>query len=372
MNAERLYELAKLLVEQDSQLGIQPLAEQLKQALEALQNSPNDPATQQNASRALDAVDAVVSEFLHSMTPARADAIRAIRGEKWFSSEFVREIRTTLSENPATPAVATAKAQKLVQERKRYLSLLGTLAESLGNVGLEPDDLNESPELGFTIPRNLFDNTLPGLQQELLEISRIIDFFSEATVGKKTDIEVRQISTSDPTFFVSVVMPVAVAIGMSITWLLNTWKQALEIRELVSSAKSKGFSDDELKVFTDRIEKTINEAIDQRVDELIKPNKNQPRDNELRNGLRYAHRALLARIERGLTVEIRFLPPPQQDEVIDEAELNGHDNQDRADRLALAEFAAAMEYPEPSEKPILQIPSRVEKRKGDRTAPDQG
>jgi len=373
MNAERLNELVIFLISQDREWKIQQQTEAVGSALDSLQNNPSDPGTQQNASRALDTLDAALDSFLASVTPARSEAIREIGGSRWFSKELGRQIREGLLANPAMPAVATEMAQKAASERSSYLETMGALSRSLSALGIEAYKTSEDrPEIGFTLPRSLFDNNLPGLQHELSEISRVLDIFSEASVGEKTDVEVREISTSDPTFFFAVVAPVAVAFAGSITWLLNTWKQALEIRNLVKQAKDTGFKDEDLKVFKDKIGQTIDEAIDERVGELVPADRSGPRDNELRNGLRYAHRALLARIERGMTVEIRFLPPPENEDEYDEGDIEG--TKVREDReaayTALASYVDQMDFPAPTEKPILQIPKQPSSKANKK--PDDG
>ena len=63
-----------------------------------------------------------------------------------------------------------------------------------------------------------------------------------------------------------------------------------------------------VKSFDDHIAKVVDEAIDKRTQELMEQ-KTAPRDNELDDGLRWAMRYMMSRIERGMKVEIRLLPP---------------------------------------------------------------
>ena len=154
------------------------------------------------------------------------------------------------------------------------------------------------------------------------------------------------------------VIPVAVAVAGSITWLLNTWKQALEIKDLRLKAKNAGFEEDELKIFEDKVDKLVAESIDERIEQIVGERKDA-RANELRNGLSYAHRALLARIERGMTVEVRFLPP----QVADSEEEQPGETEVQETYTALAAYAQAMEFPEITEEPILKLPRYEELKK---------
>jgi len=352
LNAERVNELVSYLLAQDRRLKIQDRVIAVRDALQSLQNNPSDPSSQQLAAEALGELDVAMLTFDREVTPARAEAVREIRGRRWFSQDLAESFRQALNDNAATPAVAAELVRAEADERNTYLERLRSTTAALTGLGLEPAEPEEgNPELGFTIPRELFGNQLSGLSKELGEISRILDIFSEATTNEKQPVEVKQISTSDPVFFFQVVTPVAVAVAGSITWLLNTWKQALEIKDLRTKAKVAGFDDDELKVFEDKVDRLVTQSINQRVDEIV-GERRDARANELRNGLSYAHRALLARIERGMTVEVRFLPPQGDEE---EADQPG-EAEARAAYATLAAYAQKMEFPEITEEPILKLP----------------
>jgi hypothetical protein len=98
-----------------------------------------------------------------------------------------------------------------------------------------------------------------------------------------------------------------------VKWALDTWKQVEEIRKLRAEAQRIGaFSEKEIKdTFDGKIEESVKAAIDKQVNELLPPSeKDTPRHHELRNDLGWALDSILTRVERGMTVEIRFLPPP--------------------------------------------------------------
>lgn len=108
----------------------------------------------------------------------------------------------------------------------------------------------------------------------------------------------------------------------------------------------------------------VETSIQTRVDEIL-AGRADGRANELRNGLRYAHRALLARIERGMTVEVRFLPLKPQGAGEDGAP---EDAAAREANATLAAYAKQMEFPEVTDEPIIQLP-RYEEPKPPRRPP---
>jgi hypothetical protein len=73
------------------------------------------------------------------------------------------------------------------------------------------------------------------------------------------------------------------------------------------------------------------------------------RKNEVHTFLEKSLEALLARIERGMTVEIRLLPPPKE-EGNEGAEVTAVAFQH------LAEIQKQLAFPAPSGEPVLQIP----------------
>jgi hypothetical protein len=175
--------------------------------------------------------------------------------------------------------------------------------------------------------------------------------FSEATIKSAQPIEVRQISTSDPLFFFGL-DPVTVAtVGTVFTWALSQWKKVEEIRKLRSETKKNtAFDEDDIKQFFDtKIEKTIKSAIDEKVAELIGDGKTTGRTHEQRTDLEWALRSILARIERGMIVEVRFLPAPGQ-----EGDTRAQEKEQAF--ATLKEVAPALVFPAIDQSPVLELP----------------
>jgi len=140
-----------------------------------------------------------------------------------------------------------------------------------------------------------------------------------------------------------------------VTWALDTWERAERIRKLRTEARSLEPSDDDIeKFFGSKIDQMVKEAIEEKTTELIGTDKPTGRKAELRNDLDWALESLLARIERGMTVEIRFLPPPAP------AEDEPDDPKTQKLREAfdiIKETAPKLSFPPPDPNPVLQLPS---------------
>ncbi len=167
-------------------------------------------------------------------------------------------------------------------------------------------------EIGFLIPRELFEDEFDQFIKQLAVINRIIREFSEAATGSAQEIKVRQISSSDPLLFLGL-DPITIGmIGATITWALDVWKRVSEIRGLrVTASKIPTFKEPDLKFFDDKIKTTVAAEIETKAKELqgLAKDKDARTSGERRTHITWVLKTLLALVERGLKVEIRSLPP---------------------------------------------------------------
>ncbi|HEY1382488.1 MAG TPA: hypothetical protein VGF43_02680, partial [Dongiaceae bacterium] len=252
--------------------------------------------------------------------------------------------------------------------RNAYLQNLRTANDTLGAIGIEAEQLEEgTAEIGFQIPRDLFHNNLEGLIKELTAIKRIIRAFSELTVRTPQPIEVRQISTSDPLFFFGLDPATIVTLGAAVTWALATWQKVENIRKTrAETQKIKSFTEEEIEsFFGSKIKQTIAQEIEQRTTELVGGHDGKAgRKEEQRTYLRWALESVLARIERGMTVEIRFLPPPKPTEQV--ADSTDDESSGKEETFArLQEIRPQLVFPTPEENPVLKLPPTEPKPKNE-------
>ena len=170
------------------------------------------------------------------------------------------------------------------------------------------------------IPRKIFENTVAGLAGEFRQIDRVVGFFSEAVLGKREPAILAQISTTDPSILVSAAPKVILAIAATIKFMVGVWKQVEHIRKVREETRGLNIANDHaLKSFDDHLKKVVDEAIEKQVQTII-PNGKAGREKELENGLRWSIEHLMSRVERGMTIEIKLLPPTEAVQEASEAE----------------------------------------------------
>lgn len=359
MNSSRLRFFVQFLLKEEERLALQNKLNEFHTALQNLVNAPQDPNHQTQVAQSLTNIDAAFSKLVGSLTPAQLSAIGELGATNFFSKTLVSQIRALMAENPMTPTVARDGVAALIRARESYITSLKSTDASLKSLGVKIDEITaDNAEIGFLLPRDLFSNRLDLLVKELRDIELIIRQFSEVVIGSVEEITVRQISTSDPIFFFGISPYTIGAIGASITWMLTTWKQALEIKKKYLELKQLGIDDDILGKIESTVKKKVDQSIKERSAELIKEyNGDGGRKSELEAGLKWAMQALMARVERGMMVEVRFLPPPKPKEGSLPPEQEAEYQSKAAQFEQLAIIAKDLEFPAIAGDPILQIPS---------------
>lgn len=231
MNASRLREILDLLLEREGRYRVQESFRELNQRLAELISQPQNAGFQSQFSEALEKLRVASASLRGSIEPAQIPLLQEIGADKYFVHDFPADISASIRDNPISPAVTQQKLTQLFGERENYIQRIEQLRDNLRAINIEASSLQQGDaEIGFLLPRGLFNNRLDQLIKELRDINRIIRSFSEATIGTVEGVEVRQISTSDPLFFFSLHPQTIAAIGLAVTWALNTWKQVEEIR----------------------------------------------------------------------------------------------------------------------------------------------
>lgn len=192
-----------------------------------------------------------------------------------------------------------------------FVSRLSEVQRALGAFNVAGEDIGFEVQAGFLIPRAIFENTLPGLAGELQTLTKIINVFSEVATGSVEPIEVRQISTTDPLVYVAMIPAVAVTLGKAVDWLLETAKKTLELKQLYVQTKSLGMPDHVIEGMKGHITETVRAAIREHASLVAQayPGSDEGRRHELENGLTLQMTALFAKIEQGMTVELRLGAP---------------------------------------------------------------
>jgi hypothetical protein len=355
MNTSRLREILDLLLAKEKQYGIQRKLNDLNSHLTNLAANPQQTDLQTQYASSFEALRKAMNDMAASFQPAQVRLLKEIGAEEYFSADIAADISRWIQENPISPAVTQQKVAELVTKRNSFLEDITQVRDRLKKLGVEPATLPPGEtEIGFLIPRDLFHNRLDELIKELSVLNRVIRIFAEISTGSTPPIEVRQISTTDPLFFFGIDPVTAAAIGMVVAWALSQWKKVEEIRKLRSDTKrNTSFTDAEVKNFFDtKIESTIEAAVAEKITELLGEEKKAPgRANERYKALEWALESVLARVERGMTVEIRFVPPPAQG-----ADEKGVVQPEPKEFAVLKETIPQLVFPPMDKVPVLELP----------------
>jgi len=357
MNAERLRELSEFLERENTRLEIQRRLEALRNALQQLGSSPGDSDSQNAVVQSRNQFEDSIVNFVVSLTPALRASIGEIKGTPYFTEALASNVREAIDSNAMTPAVAHQRVGAIFDGRREYLDNLERANASLAALGIRtPETYDGEAEVGFLLPRGLFDNQLDNFSKELSQIDRIARTYSELVTGSVTPPTLRQISSTDPLIFVGVQIGVVIAIARSITWMLETWKKALEIKSLYGDAKALNLPEQLLKGFEDSIKKHVDESIEHHTNQLMAQyTVAEDRQNEMRTALRFGMRYLIERIERGMQVEVRYLRDGKQ-----EGAKDGPPGGPTEEQLVqLREIAKDLSFPAVTGEPLLKLAATI-------------
>lgn len=352
MNTERLLQLADLLVQANTAHNIQGVLDDLRNQLDQLAANPGQPAYHTSVFNALNALTDNVRAFEEKLTPADLEAIGEMSALPYFSSSLPLGIQSLMASAGVVPGVVRDRVVQLQAERVEFLSRLEELRRSLRALGVAGLPQPPGVEAGFHIPRALFNNTLDGLGKEFEQITKIIAVFAELATGSVEPLEVRQISTTDPLVIVGLVTPAAIAFSKAVDWVLETINKVLELKELYNKNKSAGVPDVVLEGMKGHIADTVEKALADHGKALVEsyPIEDQARKNELDNHVSWAMSQLFAKVEQGMTVELRLLPPPPTEgETPQDAEVRAQTYAD------LAAIAKRLDFPKLSGEPLLAL-----------------
>ena len=348
--------MAELLLDADRRSRVQQQLNEVNSAITNLASQPTNADFQTGFAKSLSMLHQAMSGMIESFDPAQKALIHEMDGDKFFISDISKEIAGWNSENSMTPAVTQQNIASFINERQAYIAEITQLQKSMLKLGVSKSSLKEGQaEIGILLPRDLFQNHLDQLIKELGVINLIIRAFSEVTLGTSEPVEIRQISTSDPLFVFGFNFVTIAAIGGAIAWALDTWKSVEEIRKVRSeTAKLPDFTEQEIEtIFGGKIKETIDNAIEHKVVEILGADGgNQGRKQEQKTYLNWALNSILARVERGMTVEIRFLPPPVP------SEIEKNENHALAEAYkSIQEIVPKLVFPKIAGSPVLKLPS---------------
>lgn len=358
MNVARLLETLELLLDAESEFLIHKKLAAVQRELNNIVSAPQETTHQTNFSEALSELGSALGRMRLLFRPAQDELFEEIGAKDYFVRDLAGGIEERVRENPITPAVAQTHVNELIASRASYVTQITQLRDNLHAVGVKSTALSEGEaEIGFQLPRKLFNNEFEQMVAELNRLRHVINEFSQIDTGRSEEIEVRQISTSDPILFFGMEPTTIALIGGAITWALNTLKQIEEIRLLrAQTKKTMGNPKAILKEYDKAIKSAIDGAVKSKCTELDKiadDNGHTRTPAERKAHIERAVRSILALVDNGVTVDIRVeLPDPDE---IEEDDTPEGDAEQRAVFGELNDLAKAIKFERSDREPVVPL-----------------
>ena len=360
MNLGEAIDVINAALELDRAHGVQNKIQEVLNAISNMASNPQDSNFQTELAANLKGAGTSIKSAAAELSPAEHERLRKLGALNYFDPSLLDQIVNWINSNPSTPAVARDSIQEMVNERSSVLEAFASTKKLAMRLGWAADiDHDKIAEIGFTIPLAIFENRFDNFIKELEFLKRFVGSVYEAQGQDGSDIEVASLSTTDPLILLAVSLYVAKTVGQTITWALGSWKSVEEIREIRSKvANIKAFSPEEVAVYDHKITDQISAEIKTEAARLVAGMKEGVRKNELENAFNIYLRQLLARIERGMTVEIKLLEAPEGTEDASEEE--------KAEFAALSDMLA---FPKPSGEPVLKLTDEATQPKASKAKP---
>lgn len=347
MNARILFELFHRLLEGERENTLQEKLKNLTASLTRVVSAPQDSASRDSFAEILRDTRASQHTLWTSLSPTERARVEHLDLERFYNGTFIDELLQAMAEEPISPSNANQKLKDFVDERAEFVEETTKFVTSMEY--LYPRDYWDvvaQPEIGFTLPREMFDGTIDGFMKELKTIRYCITTLGGLTNDGVQEITIGEISSSDPLIFLGIDVKVIAAVAGAITWCLDTWQR---VDDLISRKKTvaevEALKDLE-KTIDDRISKAVEEAIQKKAAELTKGKK----DKELTSSVEFVLKLLLERVERGMTIELRL---PQSEDNQDTSEPS-------VDEQTVAELVGDLAFPQFERRPVLKLEHRVD------------
>ncbi len=352
MNVGRMMEFARLLVDLESRFRIQKRMGTVAARMQDIINAPQDVQHQTNTLAAVDELRKSLQEMSQELTQPVLEFLAESGGNPFFLTSMGDAIGEQLRSSGITPGVAKSYVDDLIATRNQYLDNLKGAGNNLKALKFKEYTLSPGDaEIGFKIPRTLFKNKLGGLAHELTFIDFTVFTFSEAVTGEKKEGDLAQLSTTDPVILLAAAVDVVAAIAGAVKWLMDAYAKYLEILEMKARLREIEMPAGTLKELESRADKKLEQAIEEVVERILKK-KPLGRLAEVANALRFSLKGLIARVERGMTIEVRFLPAPKEEGQTEEQAAEAAKKESELQKLQ-----RDLVFPQIPETPLLAIPA---------------
>lgn len=368
MNAERLHTIVVALREEMAKFNTVSALQELINNLQRTVSQPH-PQHQQALSQSLKAIVTVTTDApSDSFSPTWREILKEIGGEDLLGIHLKAQIDAIFARNQITPAVALEELQTLNARLQAFKTALDHCESALGHFNIGDETLNPGEcEIGVLIPRSAVENQLLEFADELKEVGFILNTFSEVVTGKKDDLSIRTISSSELLVHLQASAPYAACVAVCVERVVALYKQLLEIRKLNSEIKKQGVPDKEVSGIENYANELMEKGIDKIANEVVKDfhkKDDKGRKNELTTAVRISLNMIANRIDQGFNLEVRVAPMPKE-EGEDAKDTDGAAEELQRAITAIQSATPNMQFMKLEGKPLLRLPEAPKKPKKD-------
>jgi len=357
MNAERLHKILFEIQKEFNQKKLLTQVQAVRDNLTNQVNQPQQPVYQQNLVKALDNLNAnLTNSIYNNFSPGWKQIVEEIGGTNLIGNELKISIEEIFNRNQITPAAALENIKVICSKVEQFKSAIDEIISGFTKLKIGKEILAAGQcELGYTIPRKIVENRLSSLSKEVIELNFILGVISEAVTGKKEEFEVKTISSSDFLLYVIIGLQVADVLSKAIEKIINNYKTILEIKILRNQLKEKGVPESATKEIEHHANSSMEDVIKKIAHEVITEyhkGEDHGRKNELENATVIALNKIANRIDKGFNIDVRVEPLPPTTDI-------NKDNKDYQNQLIhisnIQNQAKSLKYLNTTGQPILEL-----------------
>jgi len=363
MNVERLHAIARAVKDDLTKTNVETNLQQMINALSQLVNNPQQPQFQQQVAGQREALSKGLRVApSNDFSPTWRQVLEAIGAASLLGQSILDRIEAVFALNAMTPAVAMQRLQEIMGQLTTMRTAVDQLLSALNvlKIGSEVLEAGEC-EIGVLIPRAYVHNELPRFISELNEVNEVLGVFDEIVTGSRAPLQINTLSSSDLTIFLAQSSAVGAAVAAAVKFLLDSYKNLLEIRKLHVEMAKQGVPEANLKGIEQHAEGVMDNAIGEIVDKVMKDfcrrDTDQARQNELKIELRLTLDKIANRIDREFNLEVRAGPAKPQDG-------QEETKQQERDIATISDAARTLQFMKLEGKPLLSLPEKAEREPG--------
>lgn len=316
MNAQRLANVANIIAADLGNGHLVKLVSQLVSHVQAAIDSPSE-ATQRQAEATLNQLAvSLAGADSNTLSPGlRADlrelSIGGTGVEDLLGERLLEQIRSVLSSGYISVA-ALDSLKKIAEDVGALHTAIQSLRIGLNKVGIEEELLSDGEAIaGITVPRGEVDNELGRLKKEITFFDNAIRHLAECVGEPATPNKVNSLRSSDFGIDLDTTVKVASLLAFIVKGVAAGLEKLKGYRELKAKAQALNVSPKGIETIVEESRESMEATKVALHAEVFKRYRvrDDGRNKELENGVRFVIDGVASRLDRGFTFEVRASLP---------------------------------------------------------------